>query len=951
MSKIILNLLNDKYFIKYNYLLNLSSNKFNIINNYILYNFILFKDVDTICKYNFNTVIAEQYYGKIILKSKAETLVGGLQYNYLINNKYYKESKNQLLITNSFSTYSNIYNNYKNYTIDSILFNDLNITAKDLDIFYNKYYNNINTNEGITYSSMYPKLYKQFLNALKTSTNTDISSSTIIPTKKYDLITCHYSYIRGLGLTASYAMTLQIPHIISTIAISLKLLATQGVLLLFWSIININIPIIKKLLSILVYGFKNVEIINNDINHNLLIGVPEFYVKCSGYKNNISNDIINELLDIAIDTTENTYNICNILDYYEDYTLKNPSHSLFYNKIDKEEQKYISRKTYILTHKNSSSHYRNSKYRYTYKTKQSSLFNETLFNNLSKTNSKQKTHSKQILPIYYIEDITISYIDSIMQDDELQFKTSIILNKLEVIFVGFFEMVNNLILNSISTNSNGKLYVLENAIRQKDLTNITKIISMFEYNKLPYNKHVLSVITQQKNDIIDMFYSLDNTINISLIKYNDKTSKLLNTQALSNFRLGKSYGFDILNTYFDRIRISYQVKENLLDEFGFNSAPKNIQSAVEDFTRGLSNYINARYHNLPSKVSNAFCKLWEVLEVFGDDIMPKKHNNSNTFRVFHIAEAPGNMILCAKYFAETKRKNQITNYEWRANSLNPFNNENKEVYNKGKIFGDDYGLIKKYYNQWLWGADNTGDITKVSNIKWFSNYIKDKWLQDKLLINNSNKLDFICGDGGLSTDVNEPLLLQKLDLAQVITVLACSSIGGSCCIKHFTPYIKRHLDTYDASGFFIGFLYLYYVCFEEVNLFKPYTSNGNSGEFYVIGKGFKGIENDELDRLYNILDDFKLNNSIIDKQYIPETFLIQVNSFLEKISNLNSLFIEKENLLLTCHKANTNKHLQSRHKLNMINNTLQCNDFLNKDNMDNILIPRFKQWINIYKFV
>ena len=220
-----------------------------------------------------------------------------------------------------------------------------------------------------------------------------------------------------------------------------------------------------------------------------------------------------------------------------------------------------------------------------------------------------------------------------------------------------------------------------------------------------------------------------------------------------------------------------------------------------------------------------------------------------------------------------------------------------------------------------------------------------------MLINNSNKVDFICGDGGLSTDSNEPLLLQKLDLAQVITVLACSSIGGSCCIKHFTPYIKRHLDTYDASGFFIGFLYLYYVCFEEVNLFKPYTSNGNSGEFYVIGKGFKGIENDDLDRLYYILDDFKLNNSIIEKQHIPDTFLIQVNSFLDKISNLNSIFIEKENLLLTCHKANISKHLQSRHKLNMINNTLQCNDFLNKDNMDNILIPRFKQWIRTYKFV
>ena len=109
-------------------------------------------------------------------------------------------------------------------------------------------------------------------------------------------------------------------------------------LLLFWTIVNINIPIIKKILSLLSYGFKNVEIIDNDINQNLLIGVPEYYIKCSGYKDNISNDLINKLLDIAIETIEYTYDICDVLDYYDDYTEKHPNHSLFYNKIEKEDK-------------------------------------------------------------------------------------------------------------------------------------------------------------------------------------------------------------------------------------------------------------------------------------------------------------------------------------------------------------------------------------------------------------------------------------------------------------------------------------------------------------------------------------------------------------------------------------------------------------------------------------
>ena len=64
-------------------------------------------------------------------------------------------------------------------------------------------------------------------------------------------------------------------------------------------------------------------------------------------------------------------------------------------------------------------------------------------------------------------------------------------------------------------------------------------------------------------------------------------------------------------------------------------------------------------------------------------------------------------------------------------------------------------------------------------------------------------MDLIIGDGGLSTGM-EPLLLQKLDLAQLIMVLACSKVGGCCVIKHFTPYIKRHLDTFNASYFFVG---------------------------------------------------------------------------------------------------------------------------------------------------
>ena len=108
--------------------------------------------------------------------------------------------------------------------------------------------------------------------------------------------------------------------------------------------------------------------------------------------------------------------------------------------------------------------------------------------------------------------------------------------------------------------------------------------------------------------------------------------------------------------------------------------------------------------------------------------------------------------------------------------------------------------MKNNPNNWLWGQDDTGDITNTTNIKWFKNYINTKWL-----IHKNDKLDLICGDGGLKTDY-EPILLQKLDLAQVINVLAYSNIGGSCVIKHFTPYMINKPETIHATSFFISFI-------------------------------------------------------------------------------------------------------------------------------------------------
>jgi hypothetical protein len=432
-------------------------------------------------------------------------------------------------------------------------------------------------------------------------------------------------------------------------------------------------------------------------------------------------------------------------------------------------------------------------------------------------------------------------------------------------------------------------------------------------------------------DTITSFYALNNPIISYLVKYDDTESKRLIKNGFYNLELVPAYKFPEIEDTLKTIDLTFKLHQDLLKELKLKDIPKIVKYASEDFTRGIRGFLDSRFKDLPINLSNGFVKLWEILHMF--KLMDTTKQNMN---VFHIAEAPGQMVMCAKYYAEKKHPN-ITNYEWRANSLNPYNYDSKT---KFAGLRDDYRLIKTNPQKWLWGSDNTGDITRVNNIKSFKKYIDTKWLkkQDTKEIKETPHLDLIIGDGGLSADTNPAYILQKLDLAQVITVVSCSSIGGSCVIKHFTSYMINKPETLEATSFFISFMYLYYIAFEEVNLFKPYTSDATSGEFYVICKGFKGIYEKQLEKLYTILNKFKTNYAIFPKEAIPEPFIKQMYNFLDVLTKYNIKGYEKQNYLLNCYKeANTKENYM-------------CKTFMNEKNIENILIPRYNQWIKMNEF-
>ena len=904
MKNITISKLNDKYYTKYENLFKYKFLNFLLINKNLLFNYIWYNinNISKICNHYFSYELILYYINILFSLNNTEQINKYINftsnYNYLIIKKINKPKT--LIITNTSIILLPYYEFKINTNYDILYFYNGDFTDENrknkistLIPKYQKFFNKM-------YLSIDPIIYKQFLINLK---NNNEENNISIPKTKYDLVSCHIGYISGLSLTASYSMTLHIPYFISTIAMSLKTIEKNGTLLLFWSIVNINIPIIKKILAILSYGFKTVEIIDNDINQNLLIGVPEYYIKCSGYKDNIIQTLINELLDIAIHTFEKTYRICDILDYYEEYTEQNPNHSLFYNKTI-ETTKNINRK-YTKTRKQTLSSVKSSSSR-----KSSSR----------KSSSRKSTKAnKQITPIYYIEDINIPELNEIMKDKTLMFKVDTLANKLEGLFVGYFEMVNNLIVNAIATDKKGNMYIKPSAILQKDITNLSRLITMFEYNKLPYNKHALKVVLKKKDEVVEHFYSLDKPINHKFIKYNDRTSKSLRKHALSishkhisksskksNKKSNTIYNTNILADYYQKIKLALQVKNKLLEDIGLVRAPKNVRYNIYDFGSGLSDFINMNYKKLPNKIDMEFLKLWEILTIFR--LIPE---NSTDCNVLHLYEALQNtqqsqqvqqIIMSSQYWIQTK-----------CPKLKP---ENVNLYSNS-----------------------------INNIKSIIPHLSNTKLD--LIICDSNSL--------LSLD---DVHMQKLNIEKIISVITVSSIGGSCCVKHTIPYKNMNEtihttstnptlnDSIDSNWMFISYLYLYYLTFNTISLYKPNTSFADNGEFYVVGKGFLGIEEDSLNNLYKFLDQFQLNDTIIPPEHIPKTFIIQVNNFLNDMSNLNIISIEKQNLLLTCFKSQ-GKNVQN---IKNINEILNCKQFLNEKSINKMIIPKYKEWINIFNF-
>ena len=68
------------------------------------------------------------------------------------------------------------------------------------------------------------------------------------------------------------------------------------------------------------------------------------------------------------------------------------------------------------------------------------------------------------------------------------------------------------------------------------------------------------------------------------------------------------------------------------------------------------------------------------------------------------------------------------------------------------------------------------------------------------------------------------------------------------------------------------------------------------------------------------------------------------------MADYNIQGMEKTNLLLTCYANTANTKHGKNDMSEKTNKLLHCDNFLDEDNIETILVPRYNQWIKIYQF-
>jgi hypothetical protein len=543
------------------------------------------------------------------------------------------------------------------------------------------------------------------------------------------------------------------------------------------------------------------------------------------------------------------------------------------------------------------------------------------FNNNFNIYPVDKDFNVKFKPLYVIDNINIDL--NYIIDKEALIKSEYIIYKLKNIYNSLIDKYNYIYLKHFNYKNN-KINIDKKIINTMYYNILSNSIEYFEKYKIPYNKAYLIYIDKfNKNLISDMF------IYKKALKYNILLNNNINSLSINNINLNvnQPYNYDIFEKNQELLKMALQIKLNLIqsiNEAKIKKKPLNIIENIENgFTKSIPLHINQNL-KLKYKVDNIFCEIFEIYNTY--NIFPLKNNNVS---ILLLNELSGQSIYASRMFNTFnnifKNNYEENNIEWIGIGFNKNNIINEKKY--GTFFKKTNNTIlnKKDLSNLNYSVNGTGDILESSTHQWYFNNLKNLF--------KNESLNLIIADTTSIFDTSNIKLLQKLEFATLCMIAGTSLLKTDCIIRYTLPY-KPYLNN-ESSGFFINCMYVYSLLFKSIKFIKPLNNNNVSYDFYLICTDFKGIEQNTLDKLLLILDNFQENMCFIDKKNIPNKFIEQISYFINGLMNININNMEMTNLLSTC-LLNEN---------NIFFKKANCNFYLNDNFIESLKDDQIKQWL------
>ena len=305
------------------------------------------------------------------------------------------------------------------------------------------------------------------------------------------------------------------------------------------------------------------------------------------------------------------------------------------------------------------------------------------------------------------------------------------------------------------------------------------------------------------------------------------------------------------------------------------STSNNMITPDKDTAFGIS-LIDYAHKNIPSwKQSSYFLK--QHPEVYISSGIDKTGNIYNINNILYLAHEIQKHTFY-KIYANFDNTNLIANN--LVNNDNDNDNDDNDNNDNNDNDDNDNDDVDVDYNNAI-TKDNNKHILQLSNTQ--TNQLSH--INTTITINN-NLIDFITADGGFdySMEYNkQEQTSSKLIFTQIITALYCQKYRGDFVCKFFD------INTYIT----VEMLYILYISYETIIIYKPNTSRIANSEKYIICKNYKGINIELLKSLFNILDIWNKETIKKDKT-INQLFDTIPLDFLNSIKDINIMLIDTQ---------------------------------------------------------